>query len=236
MINYRRPSAEVLLACILIFSTLFAAEKVRLSNQLLSLSEQRYGTPARERLLDWESLLNSNAFSTELEKLEKVNEFFNRIPQIDDIEHWQRQNYWATPTELLASGGGDCEDFALAKYFTLRHLGVADEKLQITYVKIFLPKSGSIRSHMVLSYYATAESDPLILDNLVTDVLPALRRRDLTPVYGFNGTGLWLARERKQGRQVESIDEFSLWNDLLERMDVDEPGFRPYESKSERQP
>ena len=54
---------------------------------------------------------------------------------IDDIIHWNKVDYWATPIEFLASHGGDCEDFAIAKYFTLIQLGIPEEQLTLTYVK-----------------------------------------------------------------------------------------------------
>jgi predicted transglutaminase-like cysteine proteinase len=212
---------------VLLLSGLLAAERLRLSEHLLKVAEQRYGEPARERLLEWESLINSDEAASELDKLQRINAFFNRIPQIDDIEHWKKQNYWATPVELLASDGGDCEDYALAKYFSLRRLNIPDEKLQVTYVKAYIPQSGGIRSHMVLSYYPSPDADPLILDNLIGEIRPASRRKDLTPVYGFNGTGLWLARERGQGRHAESIDELGLWSELMERMEREQGGSDP---------
>ena len=52
----------------------------------------------------------------------------------DDDQHWHQADYWATPIETLASNGGDCEDFSIAKYFTLRELGVAEQCLRLTNV------------------------------------------------------------------------------------------------------
>jgi predicted transglutaminase-like cysteine proteinase len=126
-------------------------------------------------------------------------------------------DYWATPTEMLASNGGDCEDYSIAKYFTLLALGVNIDKLRITYVKARnLPPAE--QAHMVLTYYAKPDAIPLVLDNLVPEIKPASERADLLPVYSFNGDGLWLAKERGSGRVEGGSAKISLWTQLNSRM------------------
>lgn len=124
------------------------------------------------------------------------------------------KDYWATPLEMLSIGAGDCEDYSIAKYFTLKELGVDESKLRITYVKAIEID----QAHMVLTYFETKRSVPLVLDNLITDIKPASRRNDLVPVYSFNGTGLWLAKSRGEGQRVGEASKLSLWNDLERRM------------------
>ena len=114
---------------------------------------------------------------SERQKLELVNDFMNRTPFKTDQEHWGKVDYWATPVEFLSTNGGDCEDFSIAKYFTLRALGVADDKLQITYVKETRVYN---EAHMVLAYFATPDAEPLILDNINKTIQPASNRGDLT--------------------------------------------------------
>ncbi|MGK2942508.1 MAG: transglutaminase-like cysteine peptidase, partial [Immundisolibacter sp.] len=121
---------------------------------------------------------------------------------------------WATPVEFLAKGAGDCEDFAIAKYFSLVEMGVSSARLQITYVKAHKLN----QAHMVLAYYATPASDPRVLDNLVPDILPGSARSDLTPVYSFNGRGLWIAKARGNSRRVGSATRIGPWRDLVIRM------------------
>lgn len=164
---------------------------------------------------DWEDLVNDSRGIPERDKLEAVNLFFNKhIWFVDDIEHWRQEDYWATPMETMATLGGDCEDFVIAKYFTLREVGVADERLRLTYVRSTLVN----QPHMVLAYYATPDTEPLLLDNLMDAIRPASRRRDLTPVYSFNGRSLWRAKELGQGRQVGSAGRVNLWTDVIHRM------------------
>ena len=89
-------------------------------------------------------------------------------------------------------GMGDCEDFAIAKYFSLLAVGVPASQLRLVYVRLQLgAPGGPSQAHMVLAYYASAQAEPLILDNLITDIRPASRRPDLTPVFSFNSDGLW---------------------------------------------
>ncbi len=98
--------------------------------------KKEYGSRAADRLREWQELVDENQHLDEKDKLEIVNDFFNRVRFVDDIDHWNKKDYWATPVELLATDAGDCEDYSIAKYFTLKALGVPESKLYITYVKL----------------------------------------------------------------------------------------------------
>jgi predicted transglutaminase-like cysteine proteinase len=126
-------------------------------------------------------------------KLQALNQFFNRrIQSREDIEIWGQVDYWASPLEMLDKGAGDCEDFAIAKYFSLVALGMPIQKLRLVYVRAQIGGPGGlVQAHMVLAYYAVPNAEPLILDNLITEVRPASRRPDLAPVFSFNSEGLW---------------------------------------------
>jgi len=127
--------------------------------------------------------------------------------------------------EMLSTNGGDCEDFSIAKYFTLLELGVPDERLRITYVKALELN----QAHMVLAYYETPESEPLILDNLINKIRSASQRSDLLPVYSFNGNNLWMSKERGQGRAiVGGSQRINLWRDLNIRMKQEREGGSSY--------
>jgi predicted transglutaminase-like cysteine proteinase len=124
-------------------------------------------------------------------KLDAVNNFYNRqVAFRDDVEVWGLVDYWASPLEMLGQGQGDCEDYAIGKYFTLLALGMPTARLRMVYVRAQLA-GGGIQAHMVLAYYPAPAAEPLILDNLVGDVRPASRRPDLVPVFSFNSEGLW---------------------------------------------
>jgi len=196
----------------------FAQEVVTITDAQIARLAESFGPVARERLTAWRDLMNSprNRGIAERQKIELVNDFMNRTPFVSDREHWGKEDYWATPIEFLSTNGGDCEDFSIAKYFTLRALGVPDEKLQITYVKEIRIYN---EAHMVLAYFPTPDAQPLILDNINKTILAAPARTDLIPVYSFNGTGLWLAKEQTgRGQSVGSSDRIGHWKELQTRM------------------
>jgi predicted transglutaminase-like cysteine proteinase len=188
----------------------------RINKEIIRQAERDYGTEAMTRLLEWEDLIRSvDRSKTDYEKLEDVNSFFNsRIRYTTDIELWGVEDYWATPFELLSKNAGDCEDFAIAKYFTLKAVGVKEDKLNIMYVKSL--QQGI--AHMVLAYYSVPEAEPLILDNNIDDILPGSKRTDLLPVFGFNGSGLWTAKQRSQGGLPGSADRLKHWQELRTKM------------------
>jgi predicted transglutaminase-like cysteine proteinase len=190
---------------------------VDFSDKFLAYVATKWGREAPPRMAVWQRLVRDNkAAETAPARLEatglrQVNGFFNQVPFYSDLKHWGSEDYWATPTEMLGSFGGDCEDYSIAKYLSLKEVGVPVEKLRITYVRAL--KLGE--SHMVLAYYPTPDADPLILDNLNGSILPASQRPDLEPVYGFNDDDLWVqgGASRKGG-----ASNVRLWRDLLEKL------------------
>ncbi|WP_212626089.1 cysteine protease LapG [Pseudomonas sp. PP3] len=177
----------------------------------------------QQRIDDWQHLLAIQKQTGELEQLKQVNQFFNqRIRYVEDVDLWHQADYWETPIEALWKGAGDCEDYAIAKYFSLRHLGVASDKLRITYVKALRLN----RAHMVLTYYSSPQAVPLVLDSLIDEIRPASQRTDLLPVYSFNAEGLWLPGA-KGNQRVGDTKRLSRWQDVLKKMQAE--GF-PVES------
>lgn len=172
----------------------------------------------QRRLTSWKSMIESpkNKESDDNAKLRLVNDFVAETPFYCDPVQWCLEDYWAKPLEFLANDGGDCEDFAIAKYYALRALGVPDEKLRIVYAGY---RQGAFSgAHMVLAYYPTPDGDPLILDNINPDVLPGSRRADLTPVFSFNTQGLWSAKEMK-GR--DTSNPHKSWGDTWRKVQSD---------------
>lgn len=171
----------------------------------------RFGLGPITVFREWQQLLSDGRDGLELEKLRKANDFFNRrISFDDDITIWGQADYWATPLETMGRGRADCEDFSIAKYYSLMEMGIPIAKLRLVYVKAQL--NGTQQAHMVLAYYATPGADPLVLDNLITDIRPASRRTDLSPIFSFNSAGLW----QGTGNQ-SSKSNLSRWQDLLQR-------------------
>jgi len=187
---------------------------LELNQSLIDFIQKRFGIEAVQRLQQWEKIANFKEDIAVDKKLMLVNTFFNRAEFVSDQEHWGKQDYWATPVELLATNAGDCEDYSIAKYFTLKEMGVEEEKLKITYVKAIKLD----QAHMVLAYYPEPGAEPYILDNLINEIKPASERDDLIPVYSFNGEGLWLSKLRGQeGKRIGNSDKLDNWQDLLSR-------------------
>ena len=186
---------------------------------MLEKVRQRYGEEAYQNVMRLNELYGKLAGASEMTKIGMVNDFTNQhVMFVDDINIWGQEDYWATPLETLGKGAGDCEDFSIIKYMLLKKLGVPQDKLRMTYVRARM-SSGALRAHMVLAYYATPNSDPLILDNLNFEILPASRRNDLFPVFSFNEQGLFVANRPNQ--RAGSPNNISKWRDVVTRMRQD---------------
>ncbi|MDP3846125.1 MAG: transglutaminase-like cysteine peptidase [Pseudomonas sp.] len=214
---YRRARAwlrPALLACLLACVAISYADWN--FDLIIRNAEKRYGNigNAKVRIEGWDALINSSLNDEESAQLQAVNRFFNRqLRFVDDNQNWRQNDYWATPIEALVKGAGDCEDYAIGKYFTLRRLGVPSEKLRITYVKAL----NYNQAHMVLTYYSSPSAIPLVLDNLIGEIRPASQRKDLLPVYAFNAEGLYLPGAAS-GKRASDSKKLSRWQDLLKKM------------------
>lgn len=183
---------------------------------LVSTVDSRWGKNAVDRVLNWRLGLlkikgNTAIKATETTSVKQINDMWNQVPYFSDAKHWGTEDYWATPIETLSSWGGDCEDYSIGKYLSLKEIGVPIEKLRITYVRAI----NRGESHMVLAYYPTPEAEPYILDNLLGEVRLASRRPDLLPVFGFNDEDLWVDGGSQQQGGASTIRQ---WRGLLEKL------------------
>ena len=180
---------------------------------LIQKAEDKYSRFVRNRFVAYNQLLESAKDSTEADKLQLINDFFNNVPYMSDKKNWQQEDYWATPIELIARDRGDCEDYVIAKLFALKAVGVDPQKLFMTYVK----SNRFELTHMVLAYFETPDADPLILDNTNYKIFSASKRSDLTPIYIFNADSLYLAR--KKGKSIKINPKIhKKWDTLMQRI------------------
>ena len=179
--------------------------------------EKRFGAQRANHVEQLQTVLsNLNGLPVNAQ-LEGINQFFDtHIQYATDDVVFKQKDYWATPAELIGHSRGDCEDYAIAKYVALLHLGIDSTKLRLIYVKAKIGRSRVTQAHMVLGYYDTPESDPLVLDSLVSDILPGAERTDLIPVFSFNDAGIWAPGKSKQ--VSTSTSRLSRWRDVIERM------------------
>ena len=188
-------------------------------DKLLATLTQRWGAGPTPKFNAWRTLITNASSLSDNDRLKRVNDFFNRQMRFgEDADIWSQADYWATPTESIGQGAGDCEDFAIAKYFTLREAGVAPVKLRLIYVRASTGTSAvaSSQAHMVLAYYAQPEAEPLVLDNLINDIRPASRRPDLVPVFSFNSDGVFTGAAKETAPSA-GTGRLSRWEDLLKR-------------------
>lgn len=186
------------------------------ARRMLAAAE-RLGPQAHEGAQALALVLERAPRLAEGEQLRAVNDFFNqRILFVEDLELWGTVDHWATPLETLGRNAGDCEDFAIAKYFSLLAIGLPARRLRLVYVRARLEGAGGpVLPHMVLAHYTNPQADPMILDNLIPELRPASARPDLTPVFSFNSEGLWEgAGSRSAGNPVQRL---SRWRSVLAR-------------------
>jgi len=207
----------LILSFFLIFAGwLYAKQKVVLyTPKKLAQIEKKYGKKVSKRFTNWKKFVAKHQKKTESQKIKLTNDFFNKqLRWVADKKLWKKKDYWATPIETLLKSAGDCEDFTIIKYFTLTALGVPIKRLKLNYVKAIKYN----QAHMVLTYNKTKRSVPLVLDNINKKILPATKRKDLKPVYSFNGEGMWLQKKKGSGKKVGSSSRIRLWTDLNKRM------------------
>jgi predicted transglutaminase-like cysteine proteinase len=150
---------------------------------------------AAMRLVDatsWRQLVEYLRSCPELEKLRMINAFFNQFPSRADKEIWGLREYWATPGEFYSARAGDCEDYAIAKYFALRFLGVEPDRMRIVVARLLKEHGEPHRDlHVIL---AVRTIGWLVLDSNRNDLYrldPA--RGHLVPLYTMNEHGAWMA-------------------------------------------
>lgn len=135
-------------------------------------------------------------------KIEKVNLYINRIVSKYDAYNYQSEEYWATPFEFFNNVGGDCEDYVIAKMYTLELLDIPKKNMYMSAVK----EKFTGGDHMVLSLHVSKNEVPLVLDNLSTRVLPINKRVDLKLVFMFNESGFYQLENYNKLFKIEKID------------------------------
>ncbi|MEA3370599.1 MAG: transglutaminase-like cysteine peptidase [Campylobacterota bacterium] len=199
-----------LLVLSVLFVNTLCADKPYVEKELLNKITKKYKMFAKKRFVYLQKTLDSVKNGSDLEKLEAVNVFYNAVRYSSDKKLYGKKDYWATPWQFLGKDRGDCEDYVISKYFALIYLGVDSKKLFFTYVKSSKFKA----AHMVLTYFETPRSEPLILDNNNHKIFPASKRKDLTPIYNFNGESLYRANSSGTGTKVKGQKAHKKWDQL----------------------
>ncbi len=152
-------------------------------------------------------------------KIQVINNYFNQFKNISDLTLWGTKEYWATPKELLSQNGGDCEDFAVAKYYFLKKAGVREKSLRLAYVIAYIKETMSIENHLVLLYYNKSTDQEYVLDNINKSIEPVLQRKDLSYQFAFNQLKVWTLNKKIKDYQIKRSRIFKSWQGVLNRMD-----------------
>lgn len=139
------------------------------------------------RLSRWISYLTGLRDASPVDQIRKVNRKINRYLYVTDIRNWGVLDYWAAPDEFFRRDG-DCEDYAIAKYLSLRFLGHDPETLRIVVVRDLNLRA----NHAVMVVFHHGES--LVLDNQTRRLVEAARIRHYQPIYSLNENSWWSYR------------------------------------------
>ena len=206
---------KILLLLLLIFSFLKASNYLNYPNfttHELKKFTGSSGDIAKNRVLDYSKSIDTFKKLPKQKQLISVNYYLNQLPHKTDILNNKKSDYWETPKEFLICGYGDCEDYAIIKYFTLLKLGFEKDKLFIT--TAFEQYTGEY--HMVLSYFEEKDKPPLVLDNLSYKILDLKIRKDLKADIFINTTGSY--KIDKFNKLIRIDEAPAKFLELLERV------------------
>ena len=139
---------------------------------------------------DWVKFLATLKDKAPLVQLNEVNSRINRATYITDKANWGQKDYWATPGEFMARFG-DCEDYAILKYLSLRRLGWKEKSLRVVAVKDLNLKIGHAVLVVFFKHPKTGQMLPLLLDNQIKKIVPANKVRHYQPVFSLNKFFWW---------------------------------------------
>lgn len=178
---------------------------------------------ANARKEDFERFLTQTSqINDRFTQVETVNRYFNRIVSDFDRNVWGVDEYWALPWELVIKGRGDCEDYAIGKYITLRYLGVPAQNLMLMTVKVFRAPD----HHMVLAYTDDQHDEVVILDNVNRKILPLSKRPDLKMIFGFNENAFISIEGTLPLDKVNKVFPLAKhWEEVLEAWEKKDPSF-----------
>ena len=197
---------------LLLSTVVKATDTFTIDDKMLVEIQKNYSKDAKEKIVNLIALLNTIKDKDESIQIKEINDYFNTLEYKSDALVWKKKDYWASRIEFLNREMGDCEDYVIAKYFSLIQLGISKDRLFLTYVKAIKYK----QAHMILSYYKKKGAVPLVLDNIIKEILPATKRKDLRPVFSFNGEKIYMAKLRGLGKEIpKGKVNLKKWTNLI---------------------
>ncbi len=139
-------------------------------------------------LKQWTAFLDSIKGLDQQSQLSRVNDFMNNFPYVSDIMNWSRNDFWETPLEFQHKGG-ECKDYAIAKYWSLRYLGWPVDELRV----VVLQDLNLRVAHAILVVYLGGQA--LVLDSQIKGrVVSASSINHYRATYSVNELHWWLHR------------------------------------------
>ncbi|MFO0995310.1 MAG: transglutaminase-like cysteine peptidase [Alphaproteobacteria bacterium] len=149
-------------------------------------AQQRIDPRAASILSAWLDFLKSQELVDEAQQLDAVNRYVNSVPYKSDLDNYGVYDWWATPAEFFETNGGDCEDYAIAKYLSLRQLRQPPEKMRL----VVLWDEKLERYHAVLEYALHGRS--IILDSFRKDPYRWSDVPEYHPIFALNEYSYWV--------------------------------------------
>jgi len=132
----------------------------------------------------WRAYLDTLRNKSPAEQISAINAYVNQVPYISDQRNYHLIDYWATPRQFF-SRGGDCEDYVIVKYLSLRALGWPRDKMRLAVVMDKLKR----QAHAILVVYL--DDRILILDNQNKRIVENTATRRYRPIYSINEKHWW---------------------------------------------
>lgn len=206
---------KIILSIILLFSITSAKKLTFNTNDIKNIKSSKEIRTILNRIKMYKNLSRKILNYSLIRKLSHINAFYNKILPILDEKQYKKEDYWATRKEFLINGKGDCEDYVIAKYFSLIEVGVKKENLYLSVVKI----KGQKIEHMVLLYFDNEKNTPLVLDNLSFKVLALNERKDIETKFIFNEKNSYLIKNYLLNKKVYiNWKGDNKWKKLLARV------------------
>lgn len=199
-----------------LFLSLINAKTLSLTSQdLEQINNSYYKSKILKRIDNYQKLKIKIQDYSIIRQLSHINSFYNKIIPQHDKQKVGISDYWSTRKEFLIDGRGDCEDYAISKYFSLLEIGIPKEKLYLAIVKV----KGAPTYHMVLLYFKNKKSIPLVLDNLSFRVIPLTKRKKLTPRVIFNEQNSYLLKNNIIDKKVRiNWNGENKWQGVLDKV------------------
>lgn len=150
----------------------------------IAKEQSHYAESRSKAVRAWQAMIRAQRNHHQIDQLKSVNRFINQWRYRSDSYNYQTSDYWASPAEFFKRSG-DCEDYAIAKYVTLRQMGFSAEQLRLVVVKDLVRDL----AHAVLAVYVAG--DVYILDNVNNQVRLQAEVAEYAPYYSVNEHARW---------------------------------------------